>query len=128
MMAGDRDTLLEQFRDAAIGPACVDFAARIGAKEPSPLVSGERVGYEVRLPSALKDREARKVVVCAEPFDDEAFTVKVSRPDVPDQLRQVALVRYDALQDDSRQSDEATRIRGAIGNALEQLHQGLTNR
>lgn len=127
-MAGDRDELLEDFRDAVIGPACVDFAGRIGADEPSPLVADGRAGYKVRLPSVLKDSEAKSVIVCAEPFDDEAFTVKVSRPDVPDQLRQIALVRYDALRDDARRSEEATRVRGAIGNALEQLQQGLSNR
>ena len=127
-MSGSSDDLLTKFRDAAIGPACVDFAARIGAKEPSPLVMGERVGYEIRLPSAFKAHESKTVVVCAEPFDDEAFTVKASRPDTPDQLRQIALVRYEALTDEAKFSEEATRIRGAIGNTLEQLHQGLTNR
>ncbi|MGC1275265.1 MAG: hypothetical protein WBC44_16285 [Planctomycetaceae bacterium] len=127
-MAGSHDDLLTKFRDDAIEPACVDFAARIGAKQPSPLVSGPQAGYEIRLPSALKDGTAKTVVVCAEPFDDEAFTVKASRPDAPDQLRRIALVRYDALQSESKFDDESTRIRGAIGNALEQLHQGLTNR
>lgn len=127
-MAGSQNDLLISFRDAAIEPACVDFAARIGAKEPSPLVSGERIGYEIRLPSALKDRQASTAIVCAEPFDDETFTVKASRPDAPDQLRQIALVRYDALQSETKFAEESTRIRGAIGNTLEQLHQGLTNR
>ena len=127
-MAGSQDDLLTKFRDDAIYPACVDFTGRIGAKEPSPFVTGNRVGYEIRLPSSLKGHEAKTAVVCAEPFDDEALVVKASRPDAPDQLRQIALVRYDALQSDAKFNAESTRIRGAIGNTLEQLHQGLTNR
>ncbi len=127
-MSGSSEDLLKKFCEAAIGPACVDFAGRIGAHEPSPFATGERIGYEMALPSALKDHQAKTVVVCAEPFGDDAFAIMASRPDLPGQLRRIALVRYDALTDDSRIREEATRIRGEIGNTLEQLHQGLVNR
>ncbi|MBA3315002.1 MAG: hypothetical protein H0T47_17155 [Planctomycetaceae bacterium] len=119
---------LEDFCETAIGPACVDFASRIGADEPSRLTGGTRVGYEVRLPSAYKDAGERSVIVCAEPFDDEAFTVKSSRPDTPDQLRQIALVRYESLKDSSKAAEETMRIRASIGESLEALRESLSNR
>lgn len=127
-MATDRDDPLRAFTEDVIGPCCADLARRIGTGAPDPLVSAGRAGYEVRLPSGLKDRQAKSIVVCAEPFDDKAFMVKTSRPDMADQLRQIALVRYESLRDDARRAEEYDRLRGTIDNALEQLHQGLTNR
>lgn len=127
MASTGQNDLLDDFATRAIGPACTDFAARIGADEPSPL-TGRRVGYEIALPSAMKDVNAKTVVVCAEPFDDEAFIVKASRPDMPDQLRQIALVRYESLRDGAERTEETDRLRAEVGNALEQLHQGLSNR
>lgn len=127
MASGDQKDLLEDFNSHVIGPACTDFAARIGADEPSPL-SGARSGYEITLPSAMKDSGSKTVTVCAEPLDDDALVIKASRPDMTDQLRQIALVRYSGLRDPKERAEENDRLRAEVGNALEQLHQGLSNR
>lgn len=124
----ENDQTLEKFCEKAIGPACVDFASRIGADEPSRLTSANRIGYEVRLPSTYKEAGENSVIVCAEHFDDEAFIVKSSRPDLPGQLRQIALVRFEALQDQAEASEEAMRIRAKIGESLEALRESFSNR
>ncbi|MDQ3332112.1 MAG: hypothetical protein M3552_15915 [Planctomycetota bacterium] len=127
-MANGQDEKLSEFCEKAIGPACVDFAARIGANEPSPVSSASQFGYKIDLPETFNQTGEKTVLVCVEPFDDEAFTVKASRPDIPAQLRQIALVRYDSIKDESAMADEAVRIRAKIGESLEALRESLSNR
>jgi hypothetical protein len=125
-MAADQNVLSE-FCEKAIGPACVDFAARIGAEEPMPANTGSQFGYKIHLPHAFRQAGEKSVLVCAEPFDDEAFSVKASRPDTPGQLRQIAIVRYDAIKGDAM-AKESTRIRAKIGESLESLREAMSNR
>jgi hypothetical protein len=127
-MASKQDMALSTFSQKAIEPACVDFAARIGADEPTAVNQGSRFGYRIDLPETFKETGETSVLVCVEPFDDDAFTIKSSRPDSPDQLRQIALVRYDSINGEKALADEAVRIRAKIGESLEALRESLSNR
>lgn len=127
-MASNQDMTLSAFCEKAIEPACVDFAARIGADEPTSVSQGSQFGYRIDLPETFKPAGEKSVLVCVEPFDESAFTVKASRPDTPGQLRQIALVRYDSIQGEKALADEATRIRATIGESLESLRESLSNR
>jgi len=127
-MASNQDMTLSAFCEKAIEPACVDFAARIGADEPTPVSPGAQFGYRIDLPETFKEAGEKSVLVCVEPFDDEAFSIKSSRPDSPDQLRQIALVRYDSIEGEQPLADEAARIRAKIGESLESLRESLSNR
>lgn len=127
-MASNQDMTLSAFCEKAIEPACVDFAARIGADEPTAVSQGSQFGYRIDLPETFKQTGETSVLVCVEPFDDEAFSIKSSRPDSPSQLRQVGLVRYDSIKGESALADEAVRIRAKIGESLESLRESLSNR
>ncbi len=127
-MASNQDMTLSAFSHKAIEPACVDFAARIGANEPTPVSQGSQFGYRIDLPETFKEAGEKSALVCVEPFDDEAFLIKSSRPDSPDQLRQIALVRYDSINGEKALAEEATRIRAKIGESLESLRESLSNR
>jgi hypothetical protein len=127
-MASHQDETLSAFCEKAIGPACIDFAARIGADEPSPVSSGAQFGYRIELPHPFRQTGETSVLVCVEPFDDEAFSIKASRPDAPGQLRQIDLVRYDKIGNENALADEAARIRAKIGESLESLRESLSNR
>jgi hypothetical protein len=90
--------------------------------------SGAQFGYRVELPHGFQQTGETSVLVCVEPFDDEAFSIKSSRPDAPGQLRQIGLVRYDKIRDEKTLADEAVRIRAKIGESLEALRESLSNR
>lgn len=127
-MASKQDETLSAFNEKAIGPACIDFAGRIGADEPQPVSSGSQFGYRMELPETFKATGENAVLVCVEPFDDETFSIKSSRPDAPGQLRQIALVRYDSIQGEQGLADESARVRAKIGESLEALRASLSNR
>ena len=127
-MPSNQNEMLSAFNEKAIGPACIDFAARIGANEPTPVSSGTQFGYKIELPETFKKTGENAALVCVEAFDDEAFSIKASRPDTPGQLRQIALVRYDAIRGETALADEADRIRAKIGESLQALRESLSNR
>ena len=127
-MSASADSPMKEFARDAVQPACVEFARRLGTGTAEPWSDGGRVGWEVSLPAGLKDSHARTAIACAEPFDDEAFTVKVSRPDMTDQLRQVAQVRFDDMTDASEREKSVEQVHGLVFNALNQLQQGLETR
>lgn len=126
-MPRDPDSdVLTDFLDAVVQPLCVEFASRIGADEPRRFEDEQRVGTTVTLPRGFRSDVEQHFTVSMEPFDEETFVVKASRPDQVEELRQLTIVRYDDVQDAADYDESAIQVQSKLDTAFEQLRQRVT--